>query len=130
MIPSAKELALLTFYLQTANLTLKLYSNNVTPAKGDTSATYTEVIGGGYAAKTLTTGNWTLTAGTPTTGTYNTAQDFTFTGVTNSPAVVYGYFVVDSLNALFCSERFPSGVIPFPPINGSLIRVLPKFNVN
>lgn len=130
MIPSAQEIAVLQAYLGAGNLLLKLYSNNITPSKGDTAATYTEVIGGGYAAKTLLSANWTYTAGSPTTGIYNAAQDFQFTGPTNAPSVIYGYFIVDLSNNLMGSERFPSGVIPFPPIVGSLIRVLPKMLVN
>lgn len=104
-------------------LTLKLYSNNITPAAGDTAATYTVVTGGGYLNKSLTFANWVVAAGV---ATYNAAQDFTFTGATGAPGTVYGYYVVDGSNVLLWAERFPSGVLPFTPANGSLIRITPR----
>ena len=41
-------------------LTLKLFCNNITPGDTDTTATYTEASGGGYAAVSLTNGSWTV----------------------------------------------------------------------
>jgi hypothetical protein len=43
------------------NLTLKLFTNNVTPSDAHTASNYTEASGGGYAAKTLTAGSFTVT---------------------------------------------------------------------
>jgi len=127
-IPNVGEVfALQKYTLDT--LTLKLYSNNKTPAEGDTAADYTEISGGGYAAKALASGSWVITGGDPSVASY-AAQDFNFTGVTNAPAVIYGYFVVDSNNLLRGSERFPAGVIPFTPSNGALIRITPKIQVS
>ena len=41
------------------NLTLKLFATNVTPSDTSTAGSFTEAAGGGYAAKTLTSGSWT-----------------------------------------------------------------------
>lgn len=129
MIPSAREVAILQELLS-ISLYLKLFSNNVTPAKADTAATYTEVSGGGYIAKTLITANWTYVQGSPSYALYNAPQDIEFTGVTNAPGTVYGYFIVDGANGLYGSARFPDGVVPFSPIALSVIRVLPRILVN
>lgn len=100
-------------------LTLKLYSNNVVPASGDTAASFTEVAGGGYASKSLTFANWTIALAIAT----YLARDFNFTGATDAPGTVYGYFIVDSAGVLYQAERFGSVL---SPVNGSLIRVTPK----
>lgn len=128
-VPNVGEVIAAQKYLTLENLTLKLFSNNVTPAEGDTAATYTEVTGGGYASKTLALGSWTIVAGDPTTGTY-AAQDFAFTGATTGPGTIYGYYLVDGSNVLRGSERFGASVVPFNPVNGSLIRITPKLQVS
>jgi len=122
LVPDVGEVAALQKWLN-QNLTLKLYSNNKIPAEADTAASYTEVTGGGYANKTLVFGTWSIAA----TGiaTY-TAQDFSFTGVTGAPGTVYGYYIVDGSNVLLWAERFPASVLPFSPVNGSLIRITPR----
>jgi hypothetical protein len=129
VVPNARELTILTDFLTPA-LTLRLYSNNRTPAGGDVAADYTEVTGGGYASKSLTFANWTLTAGTPTVGVYNAIQEWNFTGATGAPSTIYGYYVIETVSGLLkFAERFPSGSVPFTPVNGSIIRVLPRFEV-
>lgn len=124
-IPNVAEVIVLTQFLKTEILTLKLFSNNVTPAEGNTAATYTEVTGGGYASKELAAASWSITSGDPSFGSY-AAQDFSFTGVTGGPGTIYGYYLVDTSNVLRGAERFDAGIVPFNPVNGSLIRVTPK----
>lgn len=114
---------ILEVYLGVGPLTLKLFSNNKTPAIADLAAEYTAVSGGGYADKTLTAGNWSVEQGNPSIALYNTDIDFQFTGAP-SPATVYGYYIIDSTSMLISSERFP--VVPFVPIDGSLIRFRPR----
>ncbi|RPI65959.1 MAG: hypothetical protein EHM43_12030 [Ignavibacteriae bacterium] len=89
----------------TGNLLLKLYTNDVTPAEGDTVATYTVASGNGYADKTLTDGSWTVTNADPAVATYDSgAQVFTFTGALGN---VYGYYITDAAGTtLMWSERF------------------------
>lgn len=129
VVPNVGEELALNKYLKLENLTLKLYSNNITPGETDTAATYTEVAGGGYASKTLTAASWTVTPDAPTVGLY-AAQDFTFTGVTDAPGTIYGYYVVDAANVLRWAERFDAGVVPFTPVLGSVIRITPRFEAS
>lgn len=72
--------------------TLKLYENDVTPAEGDTAATYTEATIAGYAAKALARATWnaaTSDGGGITSKTYP-GQLFSFTGT----GIVVGYFII------------------------------------
>lgn len=126
IVTDVQEQAVLTTFLTPA-LTMRLYSNDKTPAGGDTVAAYTEVSGGGYANKPLTLANWAFTAGAPTTALYNAVQSWSFTGPTNAPGTIYGYYITrDSDGLLMYAERFPSGSLPFSPIAGSVIRITPK----
>jgi hypothetical protein len=110
-------------------LTLRLYGNDKTPAHGDSVGAYTEIAGGGYVAKPLLFANWVITSGEPATGTYPT-QTFAFTGPINAPGTIYGYYVtLDSDGSLQWAQRFPSASVPFAPINGSQIIIVPKYTV-
>lgn len=127
IVPNTVEVEVLTVRL-TPTLSMRLYSNDYTPVAGSTAAAFTQVSGGGYAAKSLTFANWTITAGDPSQAVYASTQEWDFTGVTDAPATIYGYYVVRvSDGELQWAERFPSGNVPFVPINGSIIKVLPKF---
>lgn len=103
-------------------LTLRLYSNNRVPDIADTAASYTEITGGGYAAKPLTYANWIVSAGVA----IYPAQDFNFTAATNIPGTAYGYYLTDADNELRWVERFAESALPFTVANGSLIRVRPR----
>jgi hypothetical protein len=128
VVPDSQELEILVNRLTPA-LTMKLYGNNKTPAHGDSAAAYTEIAGGGYAAKPLTFGNWNIAGGEPSTATYNASQMWTFTGAINAPGTIYGYFVTrDSDGQLMWAERFASAVVPFTPVNGSVVNVLPRYS--
>lgn len=127
VVPDALEVEILTEKLTPA-LTLKLYSNNVTPSGASSAAAFTEVTGGGYASKPLTFANWVISAGDPSSAVYNATQQWTFTGATGGPGTIYGYYVTrNSDGKLMWAERFPSAVVPFAPVAGSIIKVLPKF---
>lgn len=128
MIPNVGEIKNLQKILN-QNISLKLFSNNVVPAETDTIGSYTEVSGGGYAAKTLAYANWVITGGAPTRAVYP-AQDFTFTGATGAPGTIYGYYLVDADGELMGSERFDAGVVPFTPVAGSLIRITPRYSAD
>lgn len=131
VVPNVFEKEILTDKLNTA-LTLRLYSNNATPIGTSTAASFTEVTGGGgYANKPLTFAHWTIIEGDPTVAVYDTPQEWTFTGPTNAPGTIYGYFVTrNSDGKLLWAERFPAGLIPFNAIAGSIIKVTPRFAVN
>lgn len=128
-IPNAAELEIITAILTPAH-TIRLYSNNKTPADGDTAAAYTEVFGGGYANSPLVFANWNIVAGTPTIATYNASKQWVFTGPTGGPNTIYGYYVTrNSDGKLAWAERFPNTLVPFSPINGSKIVILPRYSV-
>jgi hypothetical protein len=124
VVPDALEVEVLTTLLTPA-LTMKLYSNNYTPVGGSAAANFTEVAGGGYANKPLTFANWVITSGS--LALYNAMQEWVFTGVTNAPGTIYGYYITrNSDGKLMWAERFPAANVPFTPIAGSIIRVLPR----
>ena len=102
-------------------LTLRLFSNDHTPAEGDTEADYTEVLtGNGYAAIALATGSWSTDSSNPTTLSY-AEQAFTFTGAPINPNV-YGYFLTWADGKLAWAERLP--VAPFVvATNGDAVKV-------
>lgn len=126
VVPNASEIDILQTILTPA-LTFRLYSNNVTPGPADVAATYTEVAGGGYASKALVYGSWIFTAGAPSYASY-AQQTWTFTGATNAPSTVYGYYVTRNTDGkLMWAERFPVAMLPFAPVAGSLVKITPKF---
>lgn len=130
LVPKEFTLATLQNILS-AELTLRLYGNNKTPAPGDTASAYTEVTGGGYVSKPLTSGAWSYdTTGTTPIATYEATQIWTFTGPVGGPGNIYGYYVTrNSDGKLMLAERFSALLVPFVPIAGSSARVLPKYSV-
>lgn len=110
------------------NLTLKLYTNDITPADTDTAGTYTEANGGGYGAATLNNGSWTVTVANDPSDAVYAQQTFTFSGPLTGNPDIYGYFVVDADGVLVWAERFGA---KFTPINsGDNIKVTPKFRLS
>ena len=99
------------------NCKLRLYTNNHTPAKGDTISNYTECAIAGYSAITLTGASWSIaTVATTTTATYAT-QTFNFTG----SGTVYGYYVTDNAGSVVLwAELFTTG--PFSVVSGAEIQ--------
>lgn len=127
IVPDTLELEVLQDLLNTP-LSMKLYGNDYTPVSGSTPGAFTEITGGGYAFKPLIFANWTITSGDPSEAVYNATQVWTFTGVIDPPGSIYGYYVTrDSDGALMWAERFPVANVPFVPVAGSLVRVLPVF---
>ena len=111
-LPDVGEVKALDDWLATTTpeaQTLKLYTNNVTPAEGDTASTYTEAAGSGYAAKSLARATWNAasTAAGVTTKSYP-AQAFNFTGA----ITIYGYFIVDAGGNLLGGGNFDGSPLP------------------
>jgi len=130
LCPNVGEVQLLSLALGKAsaeNQTLKLFTNDKTPAEGDVAGDYTEASGSGYAAKTLTGANWSMaTEDGVTTGAY-AEQEFTFTGALGD---VYGYFVVGATSEIILwAERFSDA--PFN-VKGSAtpIKITPKITMD
>jgi hypothetical protein len=105
-----------------SNLTLRLFTNNITPGNTDDEGDYTEASGDGYAAIALTGASWAIVEGAPSEASY-AQQEFTFTGALGN---VYGYFYTrDSDDKLTSAERFADA--PFNiSANGQKIRITPK----
>lgn len=134
LIPSVGLVAILNTMIDLSGgivlpITLKLYSNDYIPVAGSVSSSFTEVSGGGYVDVDLESASFTVTGGSPASAQYNDFVDFTFTGSTDSPGTVYGYYILDANSVVIAAERFPSDDLPFSPVNGSLIRVKPSFTL-
>lgn len=126
VVPDAAEVRILQAFLANP-LSLRLYSNNYTPIATSVAASFTEVAGGGYAAKALILAGWAFTANAPSFGQY-AIQAWNFTGATNAPGTIYGYFVTrDSDGLLMWAERLPAISIPVTPILGTLLQITPRF---
>lgn len=111
-------------------ITLRLFSNNLTPNNTSVLADFVEVSGGGYATIPLVAAHWGITQATTNTGvpyalaTYDSNQDFNFSGPTNSPSVIYGYYITDDATGVVLGgDRLP--VSPYTPILGGLLRFVP-----
>jgi hypothetical protein len=109
------------------NLSLKLYSNNITPSDTDVAGTYTEATFAGYAAKTLTGATWNAASGGSIS--YSAAQTFTRTS-TGVAENIYGYYVVQAVSGILVySERDASA--PFAITNnGDAITLTPTISAN
>lgn len=122
VVPDIAKNNALSALLNKPNIKLKLFSNNVTPVAGSTNASFTEVAGGGYAAVVLVFANWVIANGI---ATYNAAITFTFSGVTNAPGTIYGYWIVDDNDSTFLwAENLPT--VPYTPIAGSTGKITPR----
>lgn len=129
LVPNVGEAELLKRMLNFSaadNCVLKLFTNDVTPAEGDTVATYTEADFAGYAAATLTGASWSV-AGDPTEASY-AQQTFTRSS-TGTAQSCYGYFVTNLAGTiLLWAERFTDG--PYTVTNnGDNIKVTPRIQL-
>jgi hypothetical protein len=127
LVPNNGEGDSLSYFVNKSapqDLVLCLYSNNITPAETDTTATYTEAAFTGYAAITLTGASWTVTEGAPSQAAY--AQQ-TFTSTAGSQSVsCYGYLLKRATSGrIALAERFTDG--PYTIVNnGDQIKVTPQ----
>jgi hypothetical protein len=128
-IPDTEEQRIAEDYVRNT-LSLRLYSNDVTPDESSSLSSFTQVSGGGYAAKSLLSASWTATPGDPTVLEY-AEQEFLFTGTTTAPGTIYGYYLVDTVTGLYIGgERFPGSVLPVTPVAGSKISITPTVQVS
>ena len=106
------------------NLTLKLFVTDVTPADTHTAANYTEASGGGYAAKTLINGSWTITVANDPSDAVYAEQTWTFTSSLDTNPTIYGYFIIDADGTLITAEKL--GTSFTPANNGDQLKITPK----
>jgi len=104
-------------------LTLKLFTNNITPGDADTAATYTEMTGQGYASKTLAMASWTEAQNGGVSEASYAQQTWTFTA--GGPTSIYGYYVVGADGILRWAERFASTFVA--QYTNDSILLTPKF---
>lgn len=108
------------------NVVLHLYTNNQTPAEGDTTANYTESTGTGYAAITLTGASWTIATVAGTTTAAYAQQTFTYTGAEPN---IYGYYVTNLAGTtLLWVEKFTDGPYAIPSGGGS-VKITPRIEL-
>lgn len=107
------------------NLSLRLFTNNITPAEATVLGSFTEATGNGYARQTIAMADWSIVAGDPTYATA-TEKVFAFTGALGN---VYGYYIVgESSGNLYWCERFTNAPIAIQN-NGDQIRITPKLGL-
>jgi hypothetical protein len=113
----------------TANndVSLKLFTNNINPSDTDIAATYTEAAGGGYAAKTLTAANFTISTVAGISQAAYALQTYTFTGALTASASVYGWYLVDGDGVLICAQKSDTVITP---ANGSQVLVTPTYQLS
>lgn len=80
-------------------LELRLFKNNLTVIDSTVYANFTECDFTGYAAKTLASGTWTVTPGTPDAGSgevpsYASYPVQTFTSTAVQSQTIYGWYIV------------------------------------
>jgi hypothetical protein len=113
---------LLTAYGNT--LQLCLFTNNYTPAAGDTLANYTEATFPGYARQAVS--NWIPSTVAASVATSNADQKQFQRNATGTGQAVYGYFVLDGAGALLFAERDPAAPITLTN-QGDTYLITPKF---
>lgn len=110
------------------NITMKLFVNDVTPARSGVS--YTEAVGGGYVDIDLTiaAASWTTADNSPPDAIY-AQQTYTFIGALDSPnTTIYGYYMVDADGTVLWAEKLTA---PFTPANnGDTLKITPKFQMS
>lgn len=125
------DLILNTFFNSTAqqNLKLKLFVTDVTPTDTTVVGDLTEASGGGYAAKTLTNGSWTVASANDPSDAVYAEQTWTFTGPLTTNPTIYGYYVTDNAETtLIYAEKF--GTTFTPANNGDQLKLTPKFQLS
>ena len=130
VVPNTGEVIALAYLVNKQapeNLIYRYFTNNITPSETDTTATYTEAAGGGYAAMTLTGPSWTVTGGAPSQAAY-AQQTTTFSGALTGNATIYGYFVTRATSGdLVLAETFTSFT---PAASGDQIKLTPQITAD
>jgi hypothetical protein len=109
----ARLLAMLQSELTPADLTLSLFSNNVTPDKNSVFADFTIAVD----PVTMLDLTWTLPMGSwsfATDSNGDVASQPQIAQVINGALDVYGYFVYDAGHVLKYAQRFTPAPVSFP----------------
>ena len=107
---------------------LRLFSNNLVPAKSTVLSDITETTLTGYTAVTLAGANWTVYTSTAGTNSAVYSEQTFYFGTT---ATIYGYYVTttEMTPSLLWVERFSTA--PFTlPAGGGEIAITPRITLN
>ena len=113
------------------DLKLRLFTNDYTPVDTSVLGNFTEAAGGGYVAKDLANGSWTITVANDPSDAVYAEQTFTFTGPLTGNATIYGYYIEDnagSSGTLVWAERLGASFTPNQ--NGDQLKITPKFQLS
>lgn len=113
------------------DIVIRLFTNDYTPVDTSVIGSFTEAAGGGYVAKALSNGSWTITpANDPSDAVYG-EQIWTFTGPLTGNPTIYGYYLEDnngSGGTLIWAERLAANFTPSQ--NGDQLKITPKFQLS
>jgi hypothetical protein len=130
IIPNAGEADALAYYVAKQpvdQLVLRLYTNDYTPVAGSTTGSFTEAVGGGYAALVLSGSDWTIVSGAPSLA-FCAKQTFTCDGSAGAQ-VIHGYYLTrENTGAIAHAERFATVPAAFA-IAGDKIEITPKISM-
>ncbi len=101
----------------TQNLSLRLFTNNITPADTTVATDLVQATFTGYAAATLNGATWgAANTGRPSVSSYP-IQTFT-SSVTQATQQIYGYYIVQATSGILLGlERFVDAPIPITNLN-------------
>lgn len=103
-VPDVGETLAAAALVTKEDYSLRLFTNDWQPGESDDDTDYVEATGGGYAAKTLDSGSWSVASSVASYA----PQVWTFTA--GGPAAVYGYYLVGvTSGVLLLADRFWDG---------------------
>ncbi len=133
VIPDAAEVVWLTRALygdaSAEDLSLRLASNNITPAESDVAGTYTVATFTGYANKTITSSQSGSTWAVPTTsaGTTSSTYATTQTWSPTSSQTLYNLYYLFATSGTIAAAESLGGARTVA--NGDSFSIIPKFEM-
>jgi hypothetical protein len=114
-------LAIATDYPAGGPIHFRLFTNNITPGRGDTLGSYTEAAWTGYAAVALGAGSFTIQSVVAHLGSIQ-APGITFSNTSAGAQTAYGYFITtDSDTTVLAAARFDGAPLTLIPLVGTLV---------
>lgn len=120
VVPLAAQELIARLVVESEPLILKLFVNDHVPGNLDTAATFTEPVGGGYAAIRMAGDDWGIAVKDQVVQILGRRHVFTFT----EAQTVRGYFIVQAISGIILgAERF------WTPSQGAQLAVTPRLDV-
>lgn len=105
-----------------ANVTLRLFTNNFSPAHNDAIGSYNQCTDGSYSGIVLTGSTWTLNSITNGKSVSYAGQTFNFAGANS----LYGWYMTDAGNTIVIAAGNFAGTLPIAiPSGGGTYTVTP-----